>query len=220
MNIADKIKAIRKAKGITPTMMAKELGIEATNYPRFENRGNKLTYDNIESISKALGVTVIELLTWGESQKPINGDTSFKDTDSLNARIDELEERIKDKNKIIKVLEKEIKDVSKTIAVRIRDRIELTALQNNVGIAVIKYKGNKETSLITAQEYNSGKTLMPYESPYLYSIRLTDEELKETFFKLMKSSIFHDVMETVIHEGLLEDDELEELYMEYFNVND
>lgn len=69
MDIASNIKAVRKAKGITPTMMAKELGIEATNYPKFENRSNQLTYNNLEKISNALGITVIELLTWGE-EKP------------------------------------------------------------------------------------------------------------------------------------------------------
>lgn len=74
MDIANNIKAIRKARGITPTMMAKELGIEATNYPKFENRGNQLTYSNLEKISSALGVTVVELITWGDSREATQGD--------------------------------------------------------------------------------------------------------------------------------------------------
>lgn len=69
MDIASNIKAIRRAKGITPTMMAKELGIEASNYPKFENRGNQLTYSNLEKISDALGVTVVELITWENRQE-------------------------------------------------------------------------------------------------------------------------------------------------------
>lgn len=69
MDIASNIKAIRKVKGITPTMMAKELGIEVTNYPKFENRGNQLTYNNLERISNALGVTVVELITWEDNKE-------------------------------------------------------------------------------------------------------------------------------------------------------
>lgn len=88
MDIASNIKAIRKAKGITPTMMAKELGIEATNYPRLENRGNQLTYSNLEKISKALGLTVVELITWeGELKKPVIDN-------ALHHRVKELETQL------------------------------------------------------------------------------------------------------------------------------
>src|SRR4051812_39481138 len=90
MSISDKIKAVRKAKGITPTVMARELGIEATNYPRLENRGNRLTYENLEAISKALDITVIELLTWGEQTK--GTEVQPQETKKLEKDISRLEE--------------------------------------------------------------------------------------------------------------------------------
>lgn len=107
MNIADKIKAVRRAKGITPTIMARELGIEATNYPRLENRGNQLTYNNIEKISSALGLTVIELLTWDEGQQAAT--TSDENIDRLIARIKELEKQVElyDENRSLKSKELE-----------------------------------------------------------------------------------------------------------------
>ncbi|QHV99299.1 helix-turn-helix domain-containing protein [Spirosoma endbachense] len=105
MSISDKIKAVRKAKGITPTVMARELGIEATNYPRLENRGNRLTYENLEAISKALGITVIELLTWGEEIKePIVRPEETKKLEKDISRIEELLDYQRDKIKYFKTV--------------------------------------------------------------------------------------------------------------------
>jgi len=105
MNIADKIKAVRRVKGITPSMMAKELGIEVTNYPRLENRGDQLTYTNIERISKALGLTVVELITWEEETKRPVIDNATK----LHHRVKELEKQISiyEENRTYKAEEQE-----------------------------------------------------------------------------------------------------------------
>ncbi|GAB3992006.1 hypothetical protein GCM10028807_24070 [Spirosoma daeguense] len=221
MDLYENIKALRAAKGVSQAEIARKLEIDPSAYHRLEHRGNKISIEQAESIASALGVSLIELLTWGQRKDDYKDNSEAKDEiKPYQERINELEDRLKDKIKIISTLERELKDVSKLIAVRIRDRIDLTALQKNIGTVVIKYRGRKESSTISAQEYNNSKTLMPYENPYLYSTVLTHEEIRTVFFQLMKSSIFHDVMETVIHEGLLEDDELEELYMEYFNVKD
>ncbi|MFN8349433.1 MAG: helix-turn-helix transcriptional regulator [Spirosomataceae bacterium] len=68
MKVADNIKSIRKSKGITQVEIAEKLGIGQSNYTYLENRGEKLTIEQLESIAGALGVSVVELLT-GEPQK-------------------------------------------------------------------------------------------------------------------------------------------------------
>lgn len=109
MSIAEKIKAVRKAKGITPSHIASVLGIEVTNYPRLENRGNKLTYEYIEKIAGALGVLPVELLTWGEDK---TADTdSNSDASHLRERVSELEEQVADKTKIGGYQDKHIRRV-------------------------------------------------------------------------------------------------------------
>ncbi len=62
MNISENIKKIREQKRISQTELAKRLGVEPTNYPRLEKRGNNLTYNYIELFAKALEVSVAELL--------------------------------------------------------------------------------------------------------------------------------------------------------------
>lgn len=66
MPLADTIKTLRALKGVKQATIAKALGTERTNYHRIENRGNKMTLEQLEKIAQALDVTLIELLTYGE----------------------------------------------------------------------------------------------------------------------------------------------------------
>lgn len=68
MDIPNAIVSIRESKNIKQVEMAQKLGIEQSNYSRFEKRGNKLTIEQLMSIAEALGVTVTDILTWGEEQ--------------------------------------------------------------------------------------------------------------------------------------------------------
>jgi len=66
MNISDKIVSIRESKRMKQLEVAEKLNTERSNYARLEKRGDKLTLEQLVKISEALGVTLIELLTWEE----------------------------------------------------------------------------------------------------------------------------------------------------------
>lgn len=69
MDVSKNIRAARTEKGITQVDIARQLGIERTNYHRLENRGNKLTIEQATAIAQALNMSLIELLTWGDIEK-------------------------------------------------------------------------------------------------------------------------------------------------------
>ncbi|MCK8495904.1 helix-turn-helix domain-containing protein [Spirosoma sp. RP8] len=94
MNVSNNIKAIRTEKGITQSEIARIIGVERTNYHRLENRGEKLTIEQAESIAEALGVTLVELLTWGKSEE--NKDS---DKERLTTKLSELEKQNEGLNK-------------------------------------------------------------------------------------------------------------------------
>lgn len=96
MDISKNIKAVREERKISQSEIARRLGVEPTNYPRMEKRGNKLTIEQLEKIAKALGVTAIELMT-GEAQKEKDDERIIE----LERRIKELEDRIKDKESLL-----------------------------------------------------------------------------------------------------------------------
>lgn len=68
MNIPKRIKEVRESKGFTQKGIADKLGIEASNYSRFEKRGKKLTIEQLESIAAALGVSLKDILFGGDEQ--------------------------------------------------------------------------------------------------------------------------------------------------------
>lgn len=70
------IKAVREAKKIKQSEVANVLGLDPSNYAKLENRGKKLTIEQLEAIGGALGVSVAELLTGiGETGKEVLSDT-------------------------------------------------------------------------------------------------------------------------------------------------
>lgn len=98
MDISKNIKAIRELSKISQSEIARRLGVEPTNYPRMEKRGNKLTVEQLEKIAGALGVSVIELMT-GEPQK-------VEDTD----KVKELEKQVRELEKKNEELRKQQDD--------------------------------------------------------------------------------------------------------------
>ena len=65
-NILDNIEAIRKEKRITQEAMAAVLGIKQSSYSSYITRGSDITYSRLMQISAALGVSVVDLITWPE----------------------------------------------------------------------------------------------------------------------------------------------------------
>ncbi len=100
MDIVKKIIELRKQKGYTQSLMAEKLGIAPNNYGKIETEKTELSVTRLAQIAEILGVSVTELMT-GEPQK-------VEDTGKvreLEKRVKELEDIIKDKNKVIEAVE-------------------------------------------------------------------------------------------------------------------
>ena len=69
MDIEKNIKDIRAKKGLLQKDVAERMGIENSNYNRFEKRGDKLTIEQLKQIAAALGVTMKDIL-FGQSNNP------------------------------------------------------------------------------------------------------------------------------------------------------
>lgn len=69
MDLAKRIKRIREEKGLKQYEVADKIGLERANYTRLENRGNKMTLEQLQQIADALDITLKELLFSEKSTK-------------------------------------------------------------------------------------------------------------------------------------------------------
>ena len=106
MDLAEKIKREREKRGIKQVDMANALNLERSNYTRMENRGSKMTLDQIQGIAEVIGISVLELMDIEipklEEKNETRENDNIKKIKFLEKRIEELEDRIGDKNIIIK----------------------------------------------------------------------------------------------------------------------
>jgi len=78
MKIIDKIREIRSRKNISQEYMANVLRIDTSNYHRLEKGVSPLSIDRLEAIAAALGITMSELLDYGEPAKKVPAETEGK----------------------------------------------------------------------------------------------------------------------------------------------
>jgi transcriptional regulator with XRE-family HTH domain len=219
MDLAERIKAIRKAKGIPPSVIAKELGIEPTNYPRLENRGNKLTYEYIEKIAAALGITVVELLTWKENNVATTAESD--DVGQLKKQIEELRDRMNDKQKIAELYENELLKVDLVFADYLWDLINDNAIFSQVGNVELTYSNPERVVKIPMTTYvESLKGESDFDDSYdMYGIELTDSQVRSIFYKLLKSKPFKDLIASLHRNNMIQDKTLHNLFTDYQNSN-
>lgn len=87
MNIGERLKRIRKEKGMTQDRVAKCAGVTATSISRWENGERDPAFRDVEKVAAALGVTMEELT---REQKPGTGLRKIIDAklyDTASARI-------------------------------------------------------------------------------------------------------------------------------------
>jgi transcriptional regulator with XRE-family HTH domain len=94
MNIGANIRSIRESKGIKQMKVADILEMDYSAYAKLEKRGNKITFEILEKIAKALSVSIIDLLD-NEMNKP-----SSNQMPSTNQMIEELNSRIYELEKL------------------------------------------------------------------------------------------------------------------------
>lgn len=84
MNIGENIQNLRVAKGLLQADIAERIGMDKSTYSRIEKKGNKIDFEEILKISKALDVTVYELISATKDDK----------TQQLESRLSEVENEL------------------------------------------------------------------------------------------------------------------------------
>jgi transcriptional regulator with XRE-family HTH domain len=107
MDISKNIIAIREAKRIKQIEVANALGIDAPNYSRLEKRGVEMSIKQLSDIAVALGVTIDDILHYGEEKTQIVDNERVKE---LENRIKELESIIKDKETLLQYVRNQVVD--------------------------------------------------------------------------------------------------------------
>ncbi len=67
--LKDRLKDLRKEKGVSQTVMAKDIGISYSQYSRYEARGNQPPAETLGTIADYLGTTIDFLLYGDNSEK-------------------------------------------------------------------------------------------------------------------------------------------------------
>lgn len=172
MKVSDNIKSIRKSKGITQIDMADKLGIGQSNYTYLENRGEKLTIEQLGAIAGALGVSVVELIT-GEPQKERD-----------NERVKELEKDVND-------LKRGIEDFSVHTQIYLDSLLTSCAIENRVGKLYLYTDGGNKVELIELNQIPKELDLNNWlennypNSYHVEDISMTYEEEKELVRKII-----------------------------------
>jgi transcriptional regulator with XRE-family HTH domain len=134
MDISKMIRTIREEKRLTQLEVAEKLQMERSNYARLENRGEKLTIEQVTSIAEALGVSVMELLT-GERPK-VEENTEV--VEGLKKEVQRLES--------IQALQNDkLTNLSKYFLERIRDKAKRLSM-GYLGFRVPVFKGEYFTT--------------------------------------------------------------------------
>src|SRR3954465_14314014 len=85
MDIIENIIKIRKSKGLTQKVFSDKIDMPQANYARIETKETQLTIDKLEKIAIGLGVSIQEIISWG------NDDTNWVEREKrLNKEIKDL----------------------------------------------------------------------------------------------------------------------------------
>ena len=221
MDISKIIRERREAKRLTQLDMADKLQTERSNYARLESRGDKLTIEQLKSIAGALGVGVGELL--GEGAKVENNE----DFEWFEGRIKELEDRVKDKERIIEAKDEKFKTVVKNLEEKMYNDVNYVA--NIQGFTINSYflKGssgkqvypNKKFEIDVHNEYNeeSNDDILlimreyntTYENiaiKYRYKEGMKKKAVNWFFYHHYSYYLYTDLYDFCFNNGLIEDE--------------
>ena len=95
MTITDTIRRFRDKAGLTQESIAERLNTTRSNYAYLENRGEKLTLEQLEGIAEALGVSMIDIIIEAKELKPedivLGGKKNDSDAITLKSLLGYLE---------------------------------------------------------------------------------------------------------------------------------
>jgi transcriptional regulator with XRE-family HTH domain len=140
MDITQRIKEEREKRGIKQVDMANFLNLERSNYTRLENRGSKLTLDQIAGIASAIGISPAVLLGLDvkeEQHSEVNDSEKDKEMMELKKRVMELEDRINDKELRIEMYSEIIYELVENLKKVFESNI--VAFANNLKLGIIEW---------------------------------------------------------------------------------
>lgn len=103
MTVGEKIKQLRKDKGLQQKAVAFEVGLDQSNYNKVENGKREPSVEVLQKLSLILGVTVDELLRPDDNKQPAPVTVEDKTVSEKIRLVEQLEEE--DKNVIYKMLD-------------------------------------------------------------------------------------------------------------------
>ena len=98
IDIIKNIEEIRKKKGIKQAEMGRRLGVSQTGYSNYVNRSADMPFSRVAAIADALGVTLIDLITWPDKY------VLKTDTEETCAECKQKDEVIENLNLLIRKL--------------------------------------------------------------------------------------------------------------------
>ena len=112
--ILNRIIEVRKAKGFVQKQMADKLGIAQVNYGKIETGKTELTIDRLFKIADILEMNVIELINPDFNSANFSKEL-HEENKKIKNQIDELKNRIKDKDSLIQSLSSSYKNTKSII---------------------------------------------------------------------------------------------------------
>lgn len=103
MEIGEKIKQIRKDKGLQQKAVALEVGLDQSNYNKVENGKREPSLEVLQKLSTILGVSIDELLSPENNKKPSIVTIEDKTISEKIRLMEQLEEE--DKNVLYRMLD-------------------------------------------------------------------------------------------------------------------
>lgn len=103
MTVGQKIKQIRKDKGLQQKSVAAEVGLDQSNYNKIENGRREPSVEVLQKLAVIFGVTVDELLNPDDNKNPTPVTVEDKTITEKIRLIEQLEEE--DKSVIYKMLD-------------------------------------------------------------------------------------------------------------------
>ncbi len=103
MQIGEKIKQIRKDKGLQQKQVAIDVGLDQSNYNKIENGRREPSLEVLQKLSAILDVSIDELVNAEDSKKPSAVTVEDKTISEKIRLMEQLEEE--DKNVIYRMLD-------------------------------------------------------------------------------------------------------------------
>ena len=90
IEVTKNIEAIRQAKGLSQSELGHRLGVKQTTYSNWVNRSLDMPFGRLSAIADALGMDVIDVLTYPTKYVPYDPDFECEECKKKQATIDNL----------------------------------------------------------------------------------------------------------------------------------